>query len=367
VTVFSNANANVIETGQFFQAINLSVTNIADSASEVLIVDGSQLKLLNSSGSTNNNGLLYTISINNNIANISLTGATLSSNELNSLLNSIQYFNSSNDPTSATKVITLTSIQDNGGTANAGNNTFAANIATSIKVLSIAPTAIVSPILIIDETQPVDTVDDFDNEVIVADIIETQPVIVDEAPQRALPARLSVTEDTIEPESTVNSDTNDRQTEEQPQINLEIAEPDTTNKLPFAISAIIASNTQLASKWSAQSDPLLLIKSNNFLNSLDKANESLARNITIDTINLGSGAVFSTGLSIGYVAWLLRSGIILSSVLSSLPAWRFIDPLPILSSLGDSGASQESLEDIVSEPHTSSETSQNPSDIEDKS
>ena len=42
-------------------------------------------------------------------------------------------------------------------------------------------------------------------------------------------------------------------------------------------------------------------------------------------------------------------GIILTSVLSSLPAWRFIDPLPILSSLGSSDASQETLVDIVTD------------------
>ena len=47
------------------------------------------------------------------------------------------------------------------------------------------------------------------------------------------------------------------------------------------------------------------------------------------------------GLSVGYTIWLARSGLILASALSSLPAWRFIDPLPVLAS----GASVEDEDD----------------------
>ena len=85
------------------------------------------------------------------------------------------------------------------------------------------------------------------------------------------------------------------------------------------------------------------------MDSLSELDDDIQRNITLDSMVLGSGAAVSTGLSIGYVAWLLRSGIILTSVLSSLPAWRFIDPLPVLSRLGESEGDQESLEDMVSD------------------
>ena len=33
--------------------------------------------------------------------------------------------------------------------------------------------------------------------------------------------------------------------------------------------------------------------------------------------------------------WLIRGGVLLSSVLSSLPAWRMVDPLPVLGRLDD--------------------------------
>jgi hypothetical protein len=35
-------------------------------------------------------------------------------------------------------------------------------------------------------------------------------------------------------------------------------------------------------------------------------------------------------LSVGVVTWVLRAGGLLSSLLASLPAWRHVDPLPIL-------------------------------------
>jgi len=51
---------------------------------------------------------------------------------------------------------------------------------------------------------------------------------------------------------------------------------------------------------------------------------------------IGSSAGLTTGLSVGYLIWLIRGGTLMGSMLSSLPAWRFVDPLPVLSSLGDS-------------------------------
>lgn len=65
-----------------------------------------------------------------------------------------------------------------------------------------------------------------------------------------------------------------------------------------------------------------------------------------------------TGVSIGYIVWLLRSGAVLGSVLSALPVWKSIDPLPVLESLGgDDDDDQETLESMVKNENTDTQPS----------
>ncbi len=49
---------------------------------------------------------------------------------------------------------------------------------------------------------------------------------------------------------------------------------------------------------------------------------------------IASSLAISSGLSIGYVVWLVRGGVLLSSMLSALPAWQMIDPMPVLAAAG---------------------------------
>jgi hypothetical protein len=46
-------------------------------------------------------------------------------------------------------------------------------------------------------------------------------------------------------------------------------------------------------------------------------------------------AAGSLSMTLGYLLWLVRGGALAASVLASLPAWRLLDPLPILSRLRD--------------------------------
>ena len=48
---------------------------------------------------------------------------------------------------------------------------------------------------------------------------------------------------------------------------------------------------------------------------------------------VSSTIAVSSGLSVGYVLWLTRGGLLIASLVSSLPAWRLIDPIPVLASL----------------------------------
>ncbi len=87
-------------------------------------------------------------------------------------------------------------------------------------------------------------------------------------------------------------------------------------------------------------------------NSLDGLKEEAEGEIELNKVAASSAIAVTTGLSVGYVAWLLRSGVLLSSLLSSMPAWRILDPLPVLAGRMDDfdETDEESLESIIEQP-----------------
>jgi hypothetical protein len=69
-------------------------------------------------------------------------------------------------------------------------------------------------------------------------------------------------------------------------------------------------------------------------------------------IMAGTASFISVGASVLYLAWILRAGSLVSSLLSSMPAWSFVDPLPILDQMdGSEGGDddEESLQSMVGE------------------
>jgi hypothetical protein len=66
---------------------------------------------------------------------------------------------------------------------------------------------------------------------------------------------------------------------------------------------------------------------------------------------VGSSVAVGASFSVGYVIWLLRGGVLATSLLSSLPAWRFVDPLPVLARMrqDDDDDSDDSLESLVAD------------------
>jgi len=74
-------------------------------------------------------------------------------------------------------------------------------------------------------------------------------------------------------------------------------------------------------------------------NQLDTLQEELvkedAADETFETFVVGTTAVSVTGLTVGYVMWLIRGGTLLASLLTSLPAWCSFDPLPVLNSFDE--------------------------------
>jgi hypothetical protein len=75
---------------------------------------------------------------------------------------------------------------------------------------------------------------------------------------------------------------------------------------------------------------LAALRSTDLLNVLDQLRDDLQDESRIEADSVALTTAATLGLSVGYVFWLLRGGVLLSTLLSSLPAWRLVDPLPIL-------------------------------------
>jgi hypothetical protein len=69
-------------------------------------------------------------------------------------------------------------------------------------------------------------------------------------------------------------------------------------------------------------------------NQLNTLQQDLAQeagtNQMFQQLAVGTSVVSLTGLTVGYVIWLIRGGSLLASTISALPAWFSFDPLPVL-------------------------------------
>ncbi len=83
---------------------------------------------------------------------------------------------------------------------------------------------------------------------------------------------------------------------------------------------------------------------------LDDFHESVATPLRFRDVAVGSVGAVASGFTVGYVIWVLRSGLLLSSVLSLMPAWTFFDPLAVAwteDEEDDTPGADESLEELV--------------------
>lgn len=83
-----------------------------------------------------------------------------------------------------------------------------------------------------------------------------------------------------------------------------------------------------------------------WLGHLQFMREQLEEDMRLNAAMIGTTAFVSGGVSVGYVIWLIRGGVLMSTLLSALPAWQGIDPLPVLRQRRDEDG-QGDREDVV--------------------
>jgi hypothetical protein len=81
---------------------------------------------------------------------------------------------------------------------------------------------------------------------------------------------------------------------------------------------------------------------------LDRLREEVGEARQAGIVSLASTALISTGVSVGYVIWLVRGGVLMTSLMSVVPAWAGMDPLPVLAEMrrtGGGGAGTDGADD----------------------
>ncbi|MGB2501183.1 MAG: cadherin repeat domain-containing protein, partial [Mariniblastus sp.] len=117
---------------------------------------------------------------------------------------------------------------------------------------------------------------------------------------------------------------------------------------PTTLTSVIenASEKVVKTRFSSAeigTSPFELIFSGPALTSLNALQLEVSQDSLFSKSILGTTTIASASLTAGYVIWLLRSGVLFSSMVTSLPAWRTFDPLPVLGYLNE--VDNEHIED----------------------
>jgi uncharacterized delta-60 repeat protein len=125
-TLYRSANASTIEEVQRFTSLSLTVSNLSEASSEVLVVNGAEIPLVAGSwtaGTINSFELSVSVKIVNTTATVVISHIGLTKEELETLVNTLQYRNTSQNPTLGNRLVTISQLVDSGSNSSPNDNT----------------------------------------------------------------------------------------------------------------------------------------------------------------------------------------------------------------------------------------------------
>ena len=87
----------------------------------------------------------------------------------------------------------------------------------------------------------------------------------------------------------------------------------------------------------------------NMSRELDSFNHDFRVDGSVDQVTYATLSSITSALTVGYVLWMVRGGMLMASFVSSLPAWQSVDPMNIVDfgSDADMNGDDESLESMI--------------------
>jgi VCBS repeat-containing protein len=134
VDLYSSVTAATNDSGQTFSGMTMTVTNVSNGASEVLNIASTNVSLNNGNSGSLAGGIgSYSVSVAAGTATVTLSGMTRDNTQMGTLVDGMTYSNSSDNPGSSNRVITITGITDSGSS----NNTAAPNRVSTVFVTPV--------------------------------------------------------------------------------------------------------------------------------------------------------------------------------------------------------------------------------------
>jgi VCBS repeat-containing protein len=97
-----------------------------------------------------------------------------------------------------------------------------------------------------------------------------------------------------------------------------------------------------------------------FIQELEQVEDGFEFDGAVPEWATGTAVATTASLSVGYIMWMLRGGYVLASVLSTMPVWQNIDPLPVLAALeAVDDDDDESLETMIDRASDEADHSEN--------
>jgi len=144
VALFSGPTTSTIESGQSIIQLVATVSGLADGTQEKLTFDGTVIDLVAGGHVTTTNAGSLTVTLSGGTATLTFTHTGLTTDQTSTLVNGLAYRHAGEKPTAGARTLTVTTLQDNGGTANSGVDTRSIAVASTVTVVPVNDAPVVT-------------------------------------------------------------------------------------------------------------------------------------------------------------------------------------------------------------------------------